>query len=57
MASLFASPEEEPIHGGDHAAREEARAGPFDDVEVFFNRARRPSSPGYPSPAEYGRAG
>jgi putative transposase len=35
--------------------REAARASPFESVDVFLDRVRRPSALGYLSPAEYER--
>jgi Integrase core domain/Protein tyrosine and serine/threonine kinase len=53
MESFFASPKKELTHGETIEAREQARAILFEYIEVFFNRVRRHSSPGYKSPAEY----
>jgi putative transposase len=55
--SFFASPKKELTHGEAFATREEARSGLFEPIEVFFDRIRRHSSLGYPSPVEYERAG
>ncbi len=57
MESFFASLKKELVHGGRCATREEARAGIFEYIEVFYNRTRRHSSLGYRSPDEYERAG
>jgi putative transposase len=57
MESFFASLKKELVHGEDYATREEARASIFEYIEVFYNRVRRHSAPGYMSPAEFERAG
>jgi putative transposase len=57
MGSFFASLKKERTHGEGYATREEARGSIFESIEIFFNRARRHSSLGYLSPAEYERAG
>ena len=57
MESFFASLKKELTHGEIFATREAARASPFEDIEVFYNRIRSHSSLGYKSPAEYERAG
>ena len=56
MESFFASLKKELTHGMTYATREEARAGIFEYIEVFFNRIRRHSSLGYQSPIEYEQA-
>ena len=38
------------------ATRDQARAALFESLEVFYNRARRHSSLGFVSPAEFERA-
>jgi putative transposase len=55
MESFFASLKKELVHHEDYATREQAAAGIFEYVEVFYNRARRHSSLGYVAPAEYER--
>ena len=57
MESFFASLKRELVHGEDLATRADARAESFEHIEVFYNRTRRHSSPGYRSPVEYERAG
>ena len=57
MGSFFASLKKELTRGESFATRAEARAGLFEYIEVFFNRARRHSSLGYRSPEAYERAG
>jgi transposase InsO family protein len=57
MESFFASLKKELTRGEMFATREEARASIFEYIEVFYNRVRRHSSPGYKSPIEYERAG
>src|SRR3954447_7497770 len=47
MESFFASLKKELTRGEMYATREEARAGIFEYIEVFFNRIRRHSSLGY----------
>ena len=56
MESFFASLKKELTHGESFATRAEARSSLFEYIEVFYNRARRHSSLGYLSPAEYERA-
>jgi hypothetical protein len=55
--SSFAALKQEPVHDEDYAAREEARAGIFEFIEVPYNRVRRHSALGYSSAIEYERAG
>jgi putative transposase len=55
MESFFASLKKELVHGADFATRAEARAAIVEYIEVFYNNARRHSSLGYISPAEYER--
>ena len=57
MESFFASLKKELVHDEDYTTRAEARSSIFEYIEVFYNRARRHSSLGYVSPAEYERAG
>ena len=57
MESFFATLKKELVHDEDYATREEARTSLFEYIEVFDNRVRRHSSPGYRSPIEYERAG
>jgi transposase InsO family protein len=57
MESFFASLKKELVHDEDYQTREEARASLFEYIEIFYNRVRRHSSLGYPSPVEYERAG
>ncbi len=56
MESFFASLKKEHVHGARFRTRDEARAAVFDYVEVFYNRQRLHSAPGYRTPAE-ARAG
>ena len=53
MESFFASLKKELVHHENYQTREEAKASIFEYIEVFYNRQRRHSSPGYKSPAEY----
>ena len=55
--SFFNSLKNERVHGRRYRTRQEARADPFEYIEVFYNRLRRHSSLGYLSPAQYERAG
>jgi transposase InsO family protein len=55
MESFFASLKKELVHHEDYATREQAKASIFEYIEAFYNRARRHSSLGYVSPAEYER--
>ena len=57
MESFFASLKKELVHDEDYQTREEARGSIFESIEVFYNRVRRHSTPGYKSPIEYERAG
>jgi transposase InsO family protein len=57
MESFFASVKKELTRGEVFATRDQARAELFESIEVFYNRARRHSAPGYKSPIEYERAG
>jgi len=52
---LLREPEEGVGHDEDYATREAARASIFESVEAFYNRARRHSTLGYLTPAEYER--
>ena len=54
--SFFASLKKELVHREDYATRDQARASIFEYVGVFYNRARRHSTLGYLTPAEYERA-
>jgi transposase InsO family protein len=51
--SFFASLKNELIYPGIWATRTEARRAVFEYIELFFNRRRRHSAPGYRSPAAY----
>jgi len=57
MESFRVSRKKGLVHDEDHATREEARPRVFDYIEVFHDRVRRHSSPGYRSPVEHERAG
>ena len=57
MESFFAGLKKELTRGEIFATRAEARARLFAYIEIFYNRVRRHSSPGYRSPIEYERAG
>ena len=50
IESFFASPKREWVHDERYATRGEARASIFEDVEGFYDRARRHSALGYVSP-------
>jgi transposase InsO family protein len=56
VESFFASLKKELVHHEKYTTREEARASIFEYVETFYNRARRHSSLGFRSPAEFERA-
>jgi putative transposase len=56
MASSFASLKKEHVHHIHFRTRAEAKAAVFESVEVFHNRRRLHSAPGYRTPAE-ARAG
>lgn len=51
--SFFNSLKNERVHGTRYATRDEAIAGLFDYIEVFYNRSRRHSTLGYPSPVQF----
>jgi transposase InsO family protein len=53
--SFFVSLKRELVHDEGYISRDEARASIFEYVEVFYNRARRHSSLGYASLAEFER--
>jgi transposase InsO family protein len=56
VESFFASLKRELVHDERYATREQAEASIFEYVEAFYNRARRHSSLGHVSPAEFERA-
>jgi transposase InsO family protein len=56
MESFFAGLKREPVHGAGFATRAEARAELFESIEVFCDRLRRHSAPGYRSPDDDERA-
>jgi transposase InsO family protein len=56
VESFFASLKKELVHHEKYTTREEAKASIFEYVEAFYNRARRHSSLGYLSPAEFERS-
>ena len=51
--SFFGSLKNERVHGARYATREQAIAGLFDYIEVFYNRSRRHSTLGYHSPVQF----
>jgi putative transposase len=55
VESFFAGLRREPVHGGRSPTREQAGDTIFECVEAFYNRARRHSSLGFLSPAEFER--
>jgi transposase InsO family protein len=55
VESFFASLKRELVHDERYTTREQAKASVFEYVEVFYNRARRHSSLGFVSPAEFER--
>ena len=57
MESFFAALKTERVHEARFRTRADARAAVFEYIEVFYNRVRRHSAPGYRSPIEYERAG
>jgi transposase InsO family protein len=56
MGNLFASLKKELIHQEDQRSRAELRASILESIEVGFNRVRRYSGLGYPSPVEHEQA-
>ena len=55
MESFFSRLKVELIYAENYRTLEEARAGIFEYIELFYNRKRRHSAIGYVSPAEYER--
>jgi putative transposase len=53
MESFFSRLKVELIYAENYRTVEEARAGIFEYIEMFYNRVRRHSSIGYVSPYEY----
>ena len=53
VESFFATLETELVHSEDYDTREQAKASIFEYIETVYNRVRRHSTSGYPSPAEY----
>lgn len=53
MESFFSRLKVELIYAEDYQSINEARAGIFEYIEVFYNRKRRHSALGYVSPVEY----
>ena len=56
VESFFATLKRELVHSEQYTTREQAQASIFEYVEAFYNRARRHSSLGHVSPAEFERA-
>ena len=50
---FFNSLKNERVHGTRYATRDDARAGLFDYVEVFYKRSCRNSTLGYVSPTQF----
>ena len=57
MESYFHSLKTELVMHCDHKTRDEARAGLFDYVEVFYNRQRRHSTLNYVAPLVFEESG
>jgi transposase InsO family protein len=55
--SFWATMKKELVRDADFATRDEARRATFDWIEVFYNRERLHSSPGYVSPEAFEAAG
>ena len=55
VGRTFGSLKRERTHHESYVTRDEARASVFEYIEVFYNRIRRHSTPGYVAPAEYER--
>jgi len=53
MESFFGSMKVEWAHGRRYETRAETERDVFEYIEVFYNRARRHSSPGYVSPVAF----
>ena len=56
MESFFSRLKVELIYVKNYQSMEEAKAGIFEYIEVFYNRKRRHSTIGYKSPSEYEEA-
>ncbi len=56
MESFFSRSKVELIYPSNYQNSEQARAGIFEYIEVFYNRKRKHSSIGYQSPAEFEEA-
>ena len=55
MESFFSRLKVELIYAENYRSVDEARAGIFEYIELFYNRARRHSAIGYMSPNDYER--
>ena len=53
MESFWSSLKRELVHRRQFATRTEARAAVFEWIEVFYNRERLHSAPGYQSPVDF----
>jgi putative transposase len=53
VESFFSTLKRELTHHESYAGHDEARRSLFEYIEVFYNRRRRHSTLGYPSPAEF----
>jgi len=53
MESFFSRLKVELIYAENYKKVEDARAGIFEHIEIFYNRLRRHSAIGYISPHEY----
>jgi len=51
--SFFNSLKNERVHGTIYPTRADAQADLFEYIEVFYNRSRRHSTPGYSSPVQF----
>ena len=55
IESTFGRLKVELCHHESYATRDQAKASSFEHVEVFYNRVRRHSTPGYKTPGEFER--
>jgi transposase InsO family protein len=56
VESFFATLKKELVHHESYTTRQEAKAGIFEYIEAFYNRARRHSSLGFLSPGDFERS-
>jgi transposase InsO family protein len=57
MESFFAALKQELVYHRHYQTRKEARQDIFEYIQVWYNRKRRHSAPGYQSPEQYEHQG